>query len=113
MALEIYHTLKKNQAMVSQALQLLLEQDENGTSGWVDVRHLKEMSVEISGGIGSTLKLFGTNKLDPTSGDAGVQIGANITTNGLFAPATRVAYLKLDVTTIGTGNIDAILFGVV
>ncbi len=79
-------------------------------SGWRDVRPNTFNSLEVTGIIGDTLKLYGTNKPNPQASDVGSQVGGDITANGIISITTPCAYLRLVHTVNGTGSVNAHLY---
>jgi hypothetical protein len=79
---------------------------------WVDVHGFKDKSVMVTGINGDTVQLRGSNSpLKPATGEHGIQIGTDITTNSITVVATPVRWMKAMVIVDGTGTVDAWLFG--
>jgi hypothetical protein len=89
----------------------LLDDATSTASGdWIEVRGLGSGSIQTIGITTATVQIRGSNSPITPEGD-GVQIGSNITADGLTALTTRTRWIKAMCSSYTSGTIKVILFG--
>ena len=79
---------------------------------WFDIHGLREYAIEASGITTGTIQLYGSNATTrPVDGTDGVQLGSNITANGLKQFTTPLRWIKAKVSAWTAGTIKATLQG--
>jgi hypothetical protein len=79
---------------------------------WIDVHAFRDKSIHVMGVTTATLQIRISNSpIEPAMTDDGIQLGANITANGVHATTTPCRWMKVMVSAYTSGTIKVFFFG--
>ncbi len=83
-----------------------------GNGEWIDVSGLKSYNIHTSGITTATLQIRGSNDVTkPSDATHDIQLGSNITADGMKQFTTPLKWLKLRVTVWTSGTITTVIEG--
>jgi hypothetical protein len=86
--------------------------DQNGkTQTRIYIGRVEDVSVHIFGINGHTIQLWGTNESKPADASNAIQLGTDITADGLVVIEDGPMWLFIETGTAGTGTPTAIVTG--
>jgi hypothetical protein len=89
--------------------------DEIGTTTgvWFDTAGYEAMSFHVEGINGETVEIRGSNKPDkPDDSDDEIQMGTDITADGVYAIVTPIGWVKVLINVGGAGSVSVYFLGV-
>lgn len=80
---------------------------------WMDAAGYDAMTYHIDGMNGETVEIRGSNTpTQPLSSTHHVQLGADVTADGIYTVVTPVAWIKVMISAGGAGTVNAYFLGV-
>jgi len=95
-------------------LMTIISGETSTTNGvWFDTAGYEAMSFHVEGISGETVEVHGSNKPDkPSDADDEIQMGSDITADGIFAILTPLAWTKVLINVGGAGTVSVYFLGV-